>query len=50
MVFADPGMLSRYIPEAGDYYVTHPDGFISVMSQNVFKRTYKIKGEYDNVT
>lgn len=50
-VFADSGMLARYVPQAGDYYVTHSDGFISVIPKHTFERTYTPKGEpYNHVT
>lgn len=37
---ADKGMISRYIPQEGDYVVTQSDGYVYVNPKNVFERKY----------
>ena len=37
---ADKGMISRYIPQEGDYVVTQSDGYIYLNPKEVFERKY----------
>lgn len=39
-VVATPGMVARYIPKEGDYYVTQEDGYIYINPKSVFERKY----------
>ena len=40
LVLADSGMLARYTPEAGDYWVVQEDGYVYVNPKSVFERKY----------
>jgi hypothetical protein len=40
IVQADSGMLARYIPEPGDFWVTQSDGYQYVNPKAVFERKY----------
>lgn len=40
VVTADKGMISRYIPKEGDYWVTQSDGYIYLNPKEVFERKY----------
>lgn len=39
-VTATKEMISRYIPQTGDYWVIQPDGYIYVNPKDVFERKY----------
>ena len=39
-VRADKGQLARYLPSAGDYWVTQEDGYIYLNPKAVFERKY----------
>lgn len=39
-VTVDKGMISRYIPQEGDYYVLQSDGYIYLNPKDVFLRKY----------
>jgi hypothetical protein len=41
IVQADSGMLARYIPEPGDFWVTQSDGYQYVNPKTVFERKYR---------
>jgi hypothetical protein len=40
-VVADRGMISRYIPSEGDYWVKQSDGYIYLNPKEVFERKYR---------
>jgi hypothetical protein len=40
---ADKGMISRYIPQEGDYWVKQSDGYIYLNPKAVFERKYHAK-------
>jgi hypothetical protein len=39
-VILEDGMLARYTPVAGDYYVIQSDGYIYLNPKDVFERKY----------
>lgn len=39
-VKAEKGMISRYIPQEGDYWITQSDGYIYLNPKEVFERKY----------
>jgi hypothetical protein len=39
-VRADKGMLARFVPVTGDYYVIHADGYAYLNPREVFLRKY----------
>ena len=41
IVQADAGMLARYIPKPGDYWVKQSDGYRYVNPKEVFERKYR---------
>ena len=40
----DAGMLARFIPGRGDYWVMQEDGYIYVNPKEVFERKYRSAG------
>ena len=34
-------MISRHVPSAGDFLVTAPDGFVSIVPKEVFAQRYR---------
>ena len=40
VIKADKGMLARYLPTEGDYFVTQEDGYEYVNPRLVFERKY----------
>ncbi len=38
---ATKGMIARYIPKEGDYYVVQSDGYVYVNPKEVFERKYR---------
>lgn len=42
---ADSGMLARFIPSAGDYWVVQQDGYKYLNPKDVFERKYSPVGE-----
>lgn len=38
---ADKGMLARYTPQPGDYWVKQADGYVYVNPKAVFERKYR---------
>lgn len=38
---ADKSMISRYIPQEGDYVVTQADGYVYLNPKQVFERKYR---------
>lgn len=42
---ATPGMLARYIPVPGDYYVVQEDGYQYLNPKDVFERKYELVPE-----
>lgn len=39
-VTADKGMISRLIPQSGDYWVIQSDGYVYLNPKDVFERKY----------
>lgn len=46
---ATPGMLARYIPEEGDYWVIQEDGYEHLNPKAVFERKYSVSDEPSEV-
>ena len=47
---ADPGMLARYRPKAGDYWVIQADGYEYLNPKDVFEHKYTpFQGEFDAI-
>lgn len=38
---ADSGMLARYVPVPGDYWVIQSDGYVYLNPKEVFERKYR---------
>lgn len=50
--FIDAGMLARYTPVEGDYFVTQQDGYAYVNPKDVFERKYRaleLNEEFDEL-
>ena len=41
LVQADAGMMSRYTPVEGDYWVIQSDGYVYLNPKEVFERKYR---------
>jgi hypothetical protein len=48
-VRADKGMISRLIPQEGDYWVVQEDGYTYLNPKSVFERKYHTETEEDSV-
>ena len=44
--YPDDGMLARYSPKVGDYWVIQADGYIYINPKVVFERKYSQVGEF----